>query len=279
VGNEVNRPLLEQLAEDSGGLAAFVSRGDDFKRQAKAFRRKLMTPAVSGLSIDFDGNQLYDIQPKVLPSLYHGVPVRVYGRYRGDGAAKIVFRGSVQGVEFKRTVTLDLPREDAANPEIERMWAWHKIDRLLKAADRSGSRNRVINEIVSLGEAYSIVTEYTSFLVLENDAEYRRWKIERRNATRLQRDRRAQGLRKLQLEVIRKMAIADIGPMTAAARESEARAKPPTRPNVSTPRPQPTPQPTRGPANGFDLDIGTGPVGPLFLVLAGWMARRKRQAA
>ena len=41
VGNEVNRPLLEQLAEESGGLAAFISHGDDFERQAQAFRRKL----------------------------------------------------------------------------------------------------------------------------------------------------------------------------------------------------------------------------------------------
>ena len=40
VGNEVNRPLLKQLAEDAGGLAAFLSRGDDFKQAAKAFRRR-----------------------------------------------------------------------------------------------------------------------------------------------------------------------------------------------------------------------------------------------
>ena len=49
VGNEVNRPLLGQLANEAGGLAAFISQGDDFERQAEAFRRKLMRPAVSNL--------------------------------------------------------------------------------------------------------------------------------------------------------------------------------------------------------------------------------------
>jgi hypothetical protein len=29
VGNEINRPLLEQMAEDSGGLAAFISVGKE----------------------------------------------------------------------------------------------------------------------------------------------------------------------------------------------------------------------------------------------------------
>jgi len=47
VGNEVNRPLLQQLAEDSGGLAAFISQSDDFARQAKAFRRKLTRPVAT----------------------------------------------------------------------------------------------------------------------------------------------------------------------------------------------------------------------------------------
>ncbi|HEX5718915.1 MAG TPA: VIT and VWA domain-containing protein, partial [Thermoanaerobaculia bacterium] len=82
VGNEVNRSLLEQLAEDAGGLAAFVSRGDSFERQAQAFRRKLVRPAATGLEIRMEGADAYDLEPQRLPNLYHGMPVRLYGRYR-----------------------------------------------------------------------------------------------------------------------------------------------------------------------------------------------------
>lgn len=72
------------------------------------------------------------------------------------------------------------------------MWAWHRIDELLKADDRAGRRTQqTIDEVVRLGEAFSIASEYTSFIVLENDAEYRRWNIERRNALRISRDREA----------------------------------------------------------------------------------------
>ncbi|MCI0533650.1 MAG: VIT and VWA domain-containing protein, partial [Verrucomicrobiales bacterium] len=49
VGNDVNKPLLEQLAQDAGGLAAFISHGDNFTRQAQAFRRKLTRPAATDL--------------------------------------------------------------------------------------------------------------------------------------------------------------------------------------------------------------------------------------
>src|SRR6185436_13972756 len=177
VGNDVNRPLLEQLADDSGGLAAFLSREDNLTRQAKAFRRKLTRPAATDLKLDIAGLETYDLEPKALPNLYHGAPIRIYGRYKGDGKADITIRVSVNGVEFKQAGSLVFPKDDASNPEIDRMWAWRRIDNLLKDADRNGGRNDVIQEIVRLGEGYSVVTEYTSFLVLENDAEYQRWKV------------------------------------------------------------------------------------------------------
>ena len=96
------------------------------------------------------------------------------------------------------------------------MWAWHRIDTLLKNADRNGNRAPVIPEVVRLGEDFSIATEYTSFLVLENDAEYQRWKISRKNVATTGRDRDAQARRREQLDSIRNKALADIGPQAAA---------------------------------------------------------------
>ena len=84
VGNDVNQPLLRQLAEESGGLAAFISQGDDFQRQAQAFRRKLQHPAATGVKITIEGGDVYDVEPATLPNLYHGAPVRLYARYRAD---------------------------------------------------------------------------------------------------------------------------------------------------------------------------------------------------
>src|SRR5438128_2690355 len=169
VGNDVDRPLLEQLADDAGGLSAFISRDDDFARTAQAFRRKLSRPAATNVELKFDGVEVYDLEPKTLSNLYHGMPVRLYGRYRKGGAAKVSLRAHLGGSELRQSATINFPTDATEIPEIERMWAFHKMQRLLKDADRSGSRDAVIDEVVRLGEAYSIVSEYTSFLVLEND--------------------------------------------------------------------------------------------------------------
>ena len=268
VGNDVNRGLLEQIANDSRGLAAFVSRDDNFERQAQAFRRKLLRPVATDLAIGFAGADVYDVEPKQLPNLYHGMPVRVYGRYKHDGKADrevtLTLSGTIAGHELKRSNTIKFPAQDDANPEIERMWAWHRVDRLLKQADANGTRTPVIDEIVRLGEGYSIVTEYTSFIVLENDGEYKRWKIDRKNALRIARDRGQQKAVASRLAKLREQATTEIGPVDPSAKLPELPGV--ASPNVQQASANPaSAQPQRGgsaPAQrngqGFDLTPGRG---------------------
>lgn len=264
VGNDVNRALLEQLAADSGGLAAFVSQEDNFERQAAAFRRKLLRPVAGNLKITFDGGEVYDVEPRQLPNLYHGMPVRLYGRYRKPGNVKVNVAGDVLGQGLAKSVEIELPRGDDSNPEIERMWAWHRVDALLKQADADGSRSSAAPEIVRLGERYSIVTEYTSFIVLENDAEYQRWKIERNNELRTARDRAAQENLAAKLQALRERAAQNLGPASTDEPGAAAGADPvrlaSATPAPSTPADR-SPDSPNGPSDrprSRDLDFGGG---------------------
>jgi len=254
VGNDVNRPLLRQLTDEAGGLAAFLSRGDNFERQAQAFRRKLLRPAVSNLRLEAEGGALFDIEPRRLPDLYHGMPIRIYARYLNPGPVTLNLTGNIGGERFERSIEITIP-PDADNSEVERMWAWHRVQRLQQDADRDGGREKVIDEIVRLGEGFSIVTEYTSFLVLENDAEYRRWRIERRNATRIERDRAKQERVRGELEALRRKASADVGPVSR--RSKLAPATPAVnRPTAPTVGPANSSQPA--PSRGRNIDFGGG---------------------
>ena len=290
VGNDVNRPLLEQLAEDSGGLSAFISAGDDFARQARAFRQKLVRPFATDLQLKIEGIEVSDLEPAVVPNLYFGTPVRIYGRYRGSGTAKVTLRGSVRGIEANQAAQLDFPKTDTANPEINRLWASRRINSLIKEADRHGDRTPIISDVVRLGEDFSIVTEYTSFLVLENDAEYQRWKIARKNLASNGRDRQAQAKRMEQMAAIRNKALDDIGPQAVAKPASPvqmASARQMVNPALQVPVVQPSvraasrpvevaaPQPAR--RQSSDWGGGSSPVGPIGALFSIWFLRRKRK--
>ncbi|OPZ25601.1 MAG: hypothetical protein BWZ02_02388 [Lentisphaerae bacterium ADurb.BinA184] len=230
--------------------------------------------------LTISGVAVYDVEPAVLPNLYHGAPIRVYGRYKAGGKAQIAVKADVRGIPFRQAAEIEFPDHDDDNPEIERMWALKRVSRLLKDADRAGNRAEVTPAIIGLGEAYSIVTEYTSFLVLENDAEYQRWKIARRNLDRTGRDRAAQQKRDEFLAALRQRAAADLGPQAVAADPSPAAAPTPGHgPGASPSNPgASSPAPATRPGNGVDFDFGTGPVGPLFVALAAWMSRRRKRS-
>lgn len=207
VGNEVNRPLMQQLADNAGGLAAFLSPEDHLDRQAEAFRRKLMRPALTNVRLSFAGGDVNNVEPAAIPNLYHGSPAHIYGRYRQPGKMDVTVEAEIMGKSFKQTTSLQLPEQDGKNPEIERMWAWRRVERLFEEERTAGSpKNR--DEIVKLCEGYSIASQYASFLVLENDAEFQRWKIERRNVTRVNRDAVAHAAVRQRLEQLRDQAAA-----------------------------------------------------------------------
>ena len=287
VGNEVNKPLLSQLAEQAGGLAAFISRGGDFDRQARAFHRKLTKPIATDLRIDVTGLDVYDVLPKQLPNLYHGMPVRMYGRYRGDGPGTITLRADVEGRDLEQEILFVFPKEDTRNPEIERMWASKKVRELGKDRRTAGGNSptdAAISEIVRLGEGYSIVTQYTSFLVLENDSEYKRWKIERKNALRLARDRKAQEALRAELNAIRLKVSANLGPV---GDQKMAKAATPSRDRTFSNRSQAPVQPRQRDAQDVNIRPwgkslnGGGAIDPISGVLAFGLgvlalARRRR---
>ncbi|HAT09314.1 MAG TPA: hypothetical protein DCS97_01670 [Planctomycetes bacterium] len=290
IGNDVNRPLLDQLAGETGGLSAFISHGDDFQRQAKAFKRKLEKPVARDLKLSFNGIEVYDLVPARLPDLYHGTPLRVYGRYKGSGQAQVALDGTILGREVHATSAVDFPA-DGSQPAVERMWAWHRIQDLQRTADRAGDRSGVIPEIVRLGEGYSIVSEYTSFLVLENDAEFKRWALERRNATRFAKDRQALEKVRTELAQLRDKAAQNRPGELANLPERRDDRVPTAQPQPMTNLPnQPQPMPAQAqPQRRFDIALdgnrggGGGALDPsLVLVLGGaigvLVARRRRCA-
>ncbi len=289
VGNEIHRPLLKQMAEDAGGLAAFISQGDNFKRQAQAFRRKLTHPVASNLRFEVKDVEIYDIEPKKLPNLFHGMPIRIYGRYKSGGTGQITLSAEIQGRPIKTTAQLSFPKKDESNPEIERIWAWHKM-RTIQDTMPSGTDQRGIDEIVRLGEAFSITSEYTSFIVLENDGEYKRWNIERRNALRIKRDRRAQQEVRDELDRLRMKSATGIGPNANSGGSAVDAVQPLSLAQSTLPPKQqgasPVARKPEQPGRSFDMpSFGGGALDPASAMLAISMAgagiagyRRKRKS-
>ena len=208
----------------------------------------------------------------------------------------VKFAAEVLGQPTEQTVQVEMPKLDETNPEIERTWAWHRVEGLLAEERRSGSAGSQKAEIVRLCEDFSIVSEYASFLVLENDGEYQRWSIDRKNAGRMVRDRAARSARRARLRALSDAAVANLGPRPEATSGNSTLPADPSKgkglgPNVPLADQSPLASNDRGPAPGRNFNFGTGrssgggggaidPVSAAILMsLAGmgaWSARRRK---
>lgn len=262
VGKEINRDLLTKIAVGAGGLAAFVSGPEGFAPQARDFLGQLCPPALRNLRVEFPAG-VGDVEPKELGDLFHGLPLRVYGRYSGTGAAKAVLVGTdVDGKELKLDMPLAFPAEDQSNPEIARMWAWRRLKRLEPDP-------KAAVEVARLGEGYSIASARGSYLVLANDAAFKAWKRKQSKAAREGFAQKTWAELQDELNAL-KAAGVSVGPMPAAKQLINAVISC----VYSEPEP-PSASPRRGSARAGVLSgsLGGGVFGPdsgTLLLLFGW---------
>jgi Ca-activated chloride channel family protein len=186
VGNDVNSHLLDKIAEEHRGLPAYVAPGENIEVSVSSFYAKISEPVLSDTALDFGKIKVSEIYPITLPDIFKGTQLVLMGRYSGDGQSAITLKGNVDGKSRSWTYENTFAKENKDNSFIPRLWAQRKIGYLTGEIRLKGQNKELVDEIVKLSKRYGIMTPYTSFLILENETDYRRWGIREEFASRIQ---------------------------------------------------------------------------------------------
>ena len=74
---------------------------------------------------------------------------------------------------------MNFPKENLNNESISTLWASRRVGYLLDQIRLNGEKKEIIEEITLLAKNYGIITPYTSYLIVEDEAEQvRRGKLE-----------------------------------------------------------------------------------------------------
>jgi Ca-activated chloride channel family protein len=192
IGNDANVPLLQALAAETGGFTAQVSGSEDLTRRSAALRDRMRQEPLRDLHLTLDGDgELLDVVPARIPDLSPGRQVAILGRFRGKGEVRWSLHGTSDGKPVVLEAAGTLPREDRLNPEIRRLWAERRAFDLLQQTRAGRLPDAARDAVVRLGLDHSIVTPYTSFIVLEDDKMFRDFGIERRARALLEEEEQA----------------------------------------------------------------------------------------
>jgi len=169
LGNSANRPLLEALTKASGGFAVNISNSDDIVGQLLAATSKVTHEALHGVKINIGGVKTADLTPGQIGSLYRGQQLVVFGHYWGDGMADVRLTGRISGEDKIYQTQFTFPAVAIDNPEIERLWAYARIEEALQEINDFGEDADLKQAIVDLGVEYGLVTDYTAMVVVRDE--------------------------------------------------------------------------------------------------------------
>jgi Ca-activated chloride channel homolog len=171
IGSSVNRFLLDKMAEEGRGEVEYVGLKDDGSAAARRFHERVQHPLLTDLTVDWDGLDVSDIYPKRLPDLFSAKPVVLTGRYTTPGKGTIRLRGNVAGRSVVRNIPVDLPGFAPEHDVLASLWARTKIAELMakdfEGVQQGTPRNDVREAIMQLGLDYRLMTQFTSFVAVE----------------------------------------------------------------------------------------------------------------
>ena len=171
IGTSVNRFLIEGMARAGRGESEIVTLNDKADVAAHRLYERLRSPVLTDVSIDWGSLPVTDVYPKQLPDLFSAKPVVVSGRYTAAASGTIRIRGKRAGEEFAREIPVSLTNNAAGGRILPSFWARRKIDDLMSqdyAGMQKGSvQPAVQQEITQLGLSYRLMTQFTSFVAVE----------------------------------------------------------------------------------------------------------------
>jgi Ca-activated chloride channel family protein len=167
IGTSVNRHLIEGIARAGQGEPFVVTKPEMAAAQAERLRKMIDAPVLTQLKARFDGLEVYDVEPatlSALPDVLGGRPVLLYGKWRGEPRGQLVLEGRAATGTHTDVVPVRAPDVDAS--ALRHLWARNRIQQLSdQEALEGGSGQR--DAIIALGLHYSLLTQYTSFIAID----------------------------------------------------------------------------------------------------------------
>ena len=171
IGNSVNRFLLDGMAKAGRGAVEYVTLADKAEESATRLYERLRSPLLTDVSVDWRGFPVSDVYPARIPDLFSGQPLIITGRYTAPAKGVIRLWGKRTGETFSREIPVLLSLDAKAHTELASFWARKKIDDVM-SQDWIGLQNgsmkpELQKEITQLGLDYRLMTQFTSFVAVE----------------------------------------------------------------------------------------------------------------
>jgi len=165
IGSSVNRYLVEGMAKVSNSESFIATTSEEAAEVAKDFANYIATPLLTRVKVESKGFDIYDLAQKSIPDVFAARPVVVHGKYKGKAEGKIIVTGYQGKKRFRQVYNVTDGQLSKQNKALGYLWARKRIGEL---DDYKKLFNEDVKaEVVALGLKYNLLTNYTSFVAVD----------------------------------------------------------------------------------------------------------------
>lgn len=166
IGSSVNRYLIEGISRAGMGESFIVTKPEEASKVSGDFCKYVRNPVLKDISLKYEGFQVSDLEPGVIPEMFAERPVMVIGKWQGEAKGMITVSGKSGKGEYSQTFDVSEIRPMKENSAIKYLWARARIASLsdyLAGPDNPDNKGAV----TALGLKYNLLTKYTSFIAVD----------------------------------------------------------------------------------------------------------------
>lgn len=164
IGSSVNRYLIEGIAKTGQGEPFIVTKEEEASEIADQFSTYIQSPVLTDIQVSFDGFDVYDVEPAVLPTLYAQKPIVLLGKWRGEPAGTIQVTGKTGNGDYTQSISVS-DVISGSNDALGYLWARKRVERLTNYGLNENNPD-VKDEITQIGLSHHMITPYTSFIAV-----------------------------------------------------------------------------------------------------------------
>lgn len=182
IGTRVNRYMIEGLAHAGMGTPYIVTNYTQAQEIGKKAMQEIAEPVLTNISIDWGELDVYDVEPVAIPDVFAQRPILVYGKYRFPAKGTILISGLSGSQMYTQKFNVSKAQKEH-NQALRYLWARNQIRYYDDYAqyyegdtngwsDVYGNHQRSekqIEYVTNLGLRYNLLTQYTSFLAVDDE--------------------------------------------------------------------------------------------------------------
>ena len=175
VGADADTTLLQEIARGGGGVLVPYEPGERLEAAALDVLNATYGTTLRDVELTLPEG-FHDAAPSVLAPIRAGEERIVLARVKGDRArGEVVLKGKVGGESFEAKYPIDARvTADAGNAFVPRLYASARV------ADKERDGGETYRpELVALSRRYAVPSRFTSLLVLESEAMFQAFGIDR----------------------------------------------------------------------------------------------------